>query len=90
MNCAHMIFYVHIACALMPSTVHVCMRMYVFMSMPVEFSSSPPGSLSGLYSKALLQMRSMSSRKSFAVRYWRVSILVMTVERSIGCRITSR
>lgn len=54
------------------------------------FSSSPPGSLSGLYSKALLQIRSISTRKSFAVMYWWASIFVMTVDRSIGCRITSR
>lgn len=51
---------------------------------------SPPGSLSGLYSKALLQMRSTSTRKSLTVKYRWVSILVMMVDRSIGCRITSR
>lgn len=54
----------------------------------IKSANSPPGSLSGLYSKALLQMRSISFRKSPAVRYWCKSILDKTVERSIGCLIT--
>lgn len=60
-----------------------------FLQISDKTTSSPPGSLTGLYSKALLQIRSMSFRKSLAVGYWCMSILDRTVERSMGCLITA-
>lgn len=49
----------------------------------------PEGSLSGLYSRAFCEMRSVSSRNSLTVLYWWRSILERTVDKSIGFLITS-
>lgn len=46
-------------------------------------------SLFGLYSRALLQIRSTSSRNSLPVWYWCMSILDIIVDRSMGLEITS-
>lgn len=51
--------------------------------------SLPSGCLSGLYSKALLVIRSMSSKNSLALVYLCMLILFIMVDRSIGFFTTS-